>query len=83
MNPQNNELPAHELLRITGKSVELDGRPLAAVAEPIQVEHLDDELQIVRLALYVETVDASPAAIRTETTTYSPPPSLERRESTP
>lgn len=61
-----------KLLTIDRNGVEIDGRRVVAVDEPIAVEHLLEDLHIVRLAIYVERVQADdPAVVRDQSSTYT------------
>jgi hypothetical protein len=75
-NPRTKEpAPMSEiskLLVISRNGVEIDGQHVAAVDEPITVEDLDDDLHIVRLAIYVERIQADdPAVARDQSSTYT------------
>lgn len=61
-----------KVLVISRNGVEIDGLRVAAVDEPITVEDVDDDFHIVRLALYVERVQADdPAVARDQSSTYT------------
>lgn len=62
----------NKLLRITPDSVTIDGLNVLATDDGVEVEQITDGLHIVRLALYVESVEVDSALPRTDVTTYSP-----------
>lgn len=62
----------NKLLTITPDGVTLDGLGVLATDDGIEVEQIADDLFIVRLAVYVESVDVDSGLPQTNVTTYSP-----------
>ncbi|GGU52520.1 hypothetical protein GCM10010274_46810 [Streptomyces lavendofoliae] len=67
-------MAVHRQLSITRQGLTVDSHELCVLDEPITVEHIADDLHVVRVAILVEQVDADdPAFHQDRTTTYSLP----------
>jgi hypothetical protein len=62
----------NSLAVISRKGLTVDGQALCAVDEPVEVEHVADNLHILHVSIYVENIQAEDPLIRRgQSSTYT------------